>query len=78
MAMRGPLRKAHGVLLGCGLLLVVRPPARATEPAVIAAVASNASPDYVRSKLADGSYQSETDAFWLGRLLGRDERRLDR
>jgi hypothetical protein len=68
--MRRLFRTTACVILGGGLSLAVRPAARATEDTVITAVASKASPDYVRVKLADGSYQPETYAFGAGGFWG--------
>lgn len=64
------LRKTVCVLLGCGFPLVIQSAARATEDTAITAVASKASPDYVRTKRADGSYQPETYAFGPGGFWG--------
>jgi hypothetical protein len=70
MSILRPLRQTACVLLGCGLPLVIPSAARATEDTAITAVASKASPDYVRTKRADGSYQPETYAFGPGGFWG--------
>ena len=70
MSILRPLRKTSCVLLGCGLPLVIQPAARATEDTAITAVASRASPDYVRARRADGSYQPEAYAFGPGGFWG--------
>jgi hypothetical protein len=64
------LRKTAWVLLSCGFPLAIQPAACATEDTAITAVASKASPDYVRAKRADGSYQPETYAFGAGGFWG--------
>ena len=64
---RRPLWVA-GLLLSSGLLLAIRPMARAAADAEITAVSSRASDVYVRSKLADGSFQPETYTFGKGGL----------
>jgi hypothetical protein len=64
------LRKTVCLLLGCGLPLVIQSAAGATEDTAITAVASKASPDYIRTKRADGSYQPETYAFGPGGFWG--------
>jgi hypothetical protein len=51
------------LLVGCAAALSNRATARADE---IAAVSSKASDDYVRTRLADGSFQPETYAFGKG------------
>jgi len=56
------------LVVGCGAMLVCRPPARAEE---FEAVSSTVSGDYVRAKLSDGSFKSETYSFGDGgRLAG--------
>jgi hypothetical protein len=67
MSIPRPLRKTAGVLLACGFPLVMPSAAHATEDT---AVASKASPDYVRTKRTDGSYQPETYAFGPGGFWG--------
>ena len=59
------LRKTLFVLLGCGAPLVIQPAARAAD-GEFAAVSSRVSDDYVRPKLADGSFEAETYAFGEG------------
>ena len=51
------------LLVGCGTALADRAAVRADE---IAAVCSKVSDDYVRTRLADGSFQPETYAFGKG------------
>lgn len=56
--------------MGCVFLLGLQPAARAAEQPVITAVASKVSPDYVRAKLADGSFAPEVYAFGEGGVWG--------
>jgi hypothetical protein len=63
MKTRHPFQLALVLLVGCGTALSNRAIARAEE---IAAVSSKVSDDYVRTKLADGSFQPESYAFGKG------------
>ena len=65
------LLKAAGLLLCCGAPLVVPPVVHAAAGGDITAVSARVSDDYVRTKLADGSFQVETytfgqGGFWVG------------
>ena len=76
MSVQRLLRMTACVLVGCGVPLFIPFAVRGADDAVIAAVASRASSDYVRMRLADGAFHPETyvfgrGGFWSGAL--RDE-----
>ena len=53
-------------LVGFGLSLFIPPTIRAADSGEIVAVASKASPEYVRNKLPDGTFQAENYTFGEG------------
>ena len=60
------LRSTTGLLLCSGIPLLLAPAAHANAAGDITAVSSRVSKDYVRTKLATGSFQAETYAFGEG------------
>jgi hypothetical protein len=65
------------LLAGCGAVLLFQPAALATDGLEgVEAVASKVSKDYVRIKMADGSFQNESYAFGPGGNWGGEIRDL--
>jgi hypothetical protein len=60
------LQKAAGLLLCGGATLIMQPVVNAAAGGDITAVSSRVSDDYIRTKLADGSFQVETYTFGQG------------
>jgi len=59
-------QKTARLLVCCGASLVTQPAVRAAADGEITAVSSRVSADYVRMRLADGSFQPEAFAFGEG------------